>query len=439
MRFERLVIEAGENTFTLDLHPRLTVIGGVAQLERDALINEIVGSLGCGRPGVHLELVADSGNHFAIFRPSGAPHQVVDVDAAIDVTPQFSDDRGNVDLLSRAGLDLRSARNAMRFSSADLVTSSERDRQIRHLSQVNQSELWVAAEAVCSAQRRVDEETEALGTSAEDAEIIELIEARHAHFDERQTTFERRRKATFYLSGFSGIGVVPVASYFGAIAAAPLIAVALIATVASILTWRAAVAAHREEGEALAQAGAQSYLGFHLQRVNGLLSSDRARRDMMQAAEDYRESHRRWSVVAGDIDVNWALRHRDEIDVAVRLRNDVIGVARPGTADLESNDQVAALAHTVTRRLDALRTIGRGGESFPALFDEPFSAVDGTATPALLELLIRSSEHQQVVLLTADEAVCAWARLEAMTGALALVEPSVASRPAAAAQHHHVI
>ncbi len=424
VRFERLVIEAGGNAFTLELHPRLTVVSGVGQMERDALVNELVGSLGSGRAGVHLEVVSDSGSHFAVFRPHGAAHQVVDVDAAVDVTAQFADAEGHVDLLSRVGLDARSAREAMRFSASDLVTSSERDEQVRRLSQVNQAELWVAAEALRSAMLRVDEESEALGTSAEDAAVIELIEARHARFEERETRFEQRRTATFYVSGFAGVGVVPISWYLGLVAAVPLILLALVATAMSVMTWRAMVAAHHDEDEALAGAGAQSYLGFHLQRVNGLLSSDRARRDMMQAAENQRESMRRWSVVAGDIDVGWALLHRDEIDAAVRLRNDVIGVNHPGMTS-ESRNDVGALAHTVTRRLNALRSVGSGNESFPALFDEPFSAIDGTATPAMLELLIRSSEHQQIVLLTADDAVCAWARLEAMTGALSLVEPKV--------------
>ena len=44
--------------------------------------------------------------------------------------------------------------------------------------------------------------------------------------------------------------------------------------------------------------------------------------------------------------------------------------------------------------------------------------------PPLLELLIRSSEHQQIVLLTEDPTIASWARLEAMTGNMSLVEPS---------------
>jgi hypothetical protein len=79
------VIEAGEQTLTLDLHPRLTVIAGVSQMERDGLVAELVGALGTGRSGVHLEILSDSGKRFAIFRPVGARHRVVDVDAARDL------------------------------------------------------------------------------------------------------------------------------------------------------------------------------------------------------------------------------------------------------------------------------------------------------------------------------------------------------------------
>jgi hypothetical protein len=53
----------------------------------------------------------------------------------------------------------------------------------------------------------------------------------------------------------------------------------------------------------------------------------------------------------------------------------------------------------------------------------------------MLELLIRSSEHQQIVLLTDDETVAAWAKLEAMTGALSLVEPAVTRSPATEARY----
>lgn len=426
MHFERLVIEAGDNTFTLDLHPRLTVIGGVGRIEREGLITELIGSLGAGRDGVHLELVADSGARFAVFRPRSSRHRVVDVDSALDVTSEFSDDDGRIDLLGRAGLDARSAREVMRFGQSDLVTTRERDLTIARLAQVNQNELWVAAEALRLAQRRLDDEAAAVGSSAEDAEVIERIEQRHAEFEQAQAHLERYRKHTFVVSALAALGVVPAVLTLGLLAAVPLMVIAAASTLLSIHMWRKYDRAQVAEEEALAAAGAQSYLGFHLQRVNGLLSSDQARKRLMQASEEHREAQKRWQVIAGEVELNWALANRSEITSAVKLRQDVVslGMTHGGTEAAEG-ERTAALAQAIVSRLNELRTLGPGGESFPALLDEPFAAVEDSITPSLVELLVRSSQHQQIVLFTEDDAVCQWARLEAMTGAIGLVEPAV--------------
>ena len=424
MKYERLVIEAEGNTFALEFHPRLTVIGGVGRLERDGLVNELVGSLGSGRSGVHLELLADNGNRFAVFRPRGATHRVVDVDAAIDVTHQFTDESGAVDLLARAGLDVRAAKATMRCTASDLMTSSERDQLTRRLAQVNQNGLWLAAEALRSAQSALDEEAASVGSSAEDAEVIEKIEARHAAFETHQARSESVRKTTFLLSGFAAIGVVPAMAFSGYLAAAPLIGIAAMSVITSIAFWRRAIIARRAEGAALAEAGAQSYLGFHLQRVNGLLSSDQARKRLMTAADDHRETLRSWNVIAGDVDVEWAMRNRSQIDAAVQLRHDMVGGGRLPSDNAEDAERATELAHALVTRLAELRRLGNGSESFPAIFDDPFTDVDAELRPALLEMLVRSSDHQQIVLLVDDEATCSWARLESMTGALALIEPS---------------
>ena len=128
MRYERLVIEADDNHFSVEFHPRLTVISGVARLEREGLINELVGALGSSRSGVHAELATDSGGRFAVFRPTGGRHRVIDVEQAEDITRFFANSEGEIDVLARAGLDSRSARRRMRVTPGDLTTSSQTDR-----------------------------------------------------------------------------------------------------------------------------------------------------------------------------------------------------------------------------------------------------------------------------------------------------------------------
>lgn len=422
MQFERLVIESGASSVSFDLHPRLTVIAGMSQMERDGLINEFVGALGNSRSGIHMELVAGNGNRFAVFRPSGAPHRVIDVDHRTDVTQQFSDATGSIDLLSRAGLDVRTARKVMRFGSQDLAETTERGAYIQQLARIEQNELWSAAEALVIADRRMEEEADAVGSSVEDAEVIERIERHHEQFERTQVDNEKVRRMTFLAAGFAALLAVPAAALIGTFAVIPLGLVALAAVAVSIVYWQRMEKARTAEEAALADAGAQSYLGFHLQRVNSLLGSDQGRQRLIRAAEEHRQAAQRWHALAGEVDVNWAVANRAEITGAARLRANVQPFLTP--EDPSSGDRTAAAAHAVLGRLEQLRSLGPGWESFPALLDEPFQGLDSGTLPAMLELLVRSSEHQQIILLSESATVSEWARVEAMTGAIGVIEPS---------------
>jgi len=97
-----------------------------------------------------------------------------------------------------------------------------------------------------------------------------------------------------------------------------------------------------------------------------------------------------------------------------------------------TGDRTAAAAHAVVSRLEFLRTVGPGRESFPALLDETFGQLDEAVLPAMLELLVRSSEHQQIILLSEQAAVSEWAHIEAMTGAIGVIEPTSIVRPTTA-------
>jgi hypothetical protein len=190
----------------------------------------------------------------------------------------------------------------------------------------------------------------------------------------------------------------------------------------SFLEYKRMEQAEQEEADALKAAGAQSYLGFHLQRVNGLLASDQHRKRLMQAAEEHRESVAAWRRLVGDVEVAWALEHRDAIDTAAKLRREVSGLSVSG--DAATTDESGDLAQALLTRLADVRTLGPGGESFPLILDDPLRELTSAQKPALLELLGRASAAQQIVYLTEDDAVAAWARLEALTGEIAVLEPA---------------
>jgi hypothetical protein len=424
VHFERLAIEAGDTTFTLDFHERLTVIAGVGSLERDGLVNELVGALSTGRSGVHLELASDAGARYAIFRPVGAAHRVVDIDRAEDVTRTFTDANGRVNILQRAGLTEQSAKRAMRIASADLASESTREHYVRALAHIDPARLWDVAQKVKDREQRLNDAADAVGSSPEDAELYRTIEARHHEFEAAQAQVERVRQITFLVALAATMLVIPGAIFLGPLVTAPLVLAAVGMGLYSASFWRKLAVARRREEEALRKAGANSYLNFQINRVNGLLSDDHHRRELMQAAEEHRAALIEWQVLAGDVPIEWAMEHRREIADAHHELRATLGVGNAMGVTLRPVDETfAEVAETLRERLAATKTLGAGGESFPTLLDEPIVEAEPATKAEVLEFLVAASASQQIIYLTNDEDVASWARVEALTGQLAIIEP----------------
>lgn len=421
MRFERLVIEADENTFSLDFHPKLTVISGVGRLEREGLISELVGSLSSSRAGVHAEVMADNGNRFAIFRPYGARARVIDVEAAADVSARFADADGHIDLLSVAGLDMRSAKRTLRLTGSDLSASTHHDQIVRRLAMTDHDALWAAANAAKTTERALDQAAAASGSSPEDAAVVARIEERHERFEEAQRRAETFRRASFIAGAVSALAAVPTAMFLGRSLAMIWVIVAATVTAVSFMQNQRMLRARNAEEEALAEAGAQSYLGFHLQRVNGLIDSEQSRRKVMEAKLAHDRAMATWFDIAGDIVPDWAFEYRAEIEAAAEH---IAEVTNPATAMVhDDDDEIAAYAHALMQRLTKVRSIGPAGESLPLVLDDALSGVPAELKAPLLEMLVRASDEQQIVLLTEDADVAGWARVEAITGNVSILEP----------------
>ncbi len=423
MRFERLVIAAGSNLFTLDFHPRLTVVCGVSQLERDVLVGELIGALGSGRPGVHLELVDDRARRLALFRPIGGRHRVVDVDRASDLSARFATAEGGVDMLAGEGLDIRRARRLLRLNADDLAMTSQGGQLIRQLAQMDQATLWAAADGFRAADEALQGEAAATGSLPEDAAVVERIEERHRDFERAKAGREAARERAIRVGAGCAVAAIPVTLYEVTAALLPLL-VTCLALWLSVRARRRLDLAEQEEQAALADAGVGSYLGFQLQRVSGLLSSTQSRHRLLTAADAHRAALVRWHEAAGDVQVEWALEHREEIQAAAQLQRDMstLGTLSSTAPELDG-DVTTDLARALVGRLTELRHAGTSGESYPLLLDDPFVDLASSVKPSLLELLGRAAGSPQVVFFTDDEDVVSWARLEALTGELTLVEP----------------
>jgi hypothetical protein len=427
VHFERLAIEAGGDTFTLGFHERLTVIAGVGRLEREGLENELVGALSSGRSGVHLEIRSDAGGRYAIVRPSGAVHRVVDVDQAVDVTDAFTGADGRVNLLERAGLDVATAHREMRVGAADLTTQSRSDEYLRALAHVDPGRLWDVARKVSDRARGLQRAADDAGSRPEDAELYRQIEKRHQEFEVAEAEFEQVRDKLFAAAAAAVILAIPGIVFVGPVIAVPLLLAAMGAGAWSATYLRATSNARRREEEALQAAGAHSYLSFQINRVNGLLASDHQRRTLMQAAEDHRAAMSEWQLLVGDVPVEWATEHKREVEQAHARLRDAVGVTSPMALHLPAADVTAAeVGATITARLARTRTLGAGGESFPTFVDDAFADLPSSVKVELLGTLADAATGQQVIYLTDDEEVAAWARAQRGTDRIGLVEPTSA-------------
>jgi hypothetical protein len=418
------VIQAGSNSFTLPLHPRLTVIAGVGRLERESLIGELVGALSSSRTGVHAELVQDDGRHIAVFRPEGGRHRVVDIDTASDVSKEFTSIDGRIDLLEHHGVDLRRARRKLRMASTDLASGTQGAALVRQLADCDQQKLWAAAENLRHTDDELQQVAEAVGSAPEDAAIIDKVEQRHHAFENAQERHERFRHKSIVIALACALSAIPIAWFSRITAFGPLF-LASVTVLVSVVFRSAMERTARAEEEALAEAGAQSYLGFHLQRVNGLLSSDANRKKLMTAAADHNKAVAEWKRMANDIQVDWAFEHREEVQAASRLRRDMTALnTMSSTGPDMDDDQTTDLARVLVGRLAEVRHLGVNGESYPLILDDPFVDLDPGMKPSLLELLGHAGGAPQLIFLTEDEDVASWARLEALTGALSIIEPT---------------
>jgi hypothetical protein len=424
VHFERLTIESGDATFTLHLDPRMTVIAGVGPAEREGLIAELVGGLSSGRNGVHLEICSDAGAHYAVRRPAGGTHRVIDLDEDRDVTAAFTSPDGRVNVLERAGLDVRAAKRAMRVTPTDLTTRTEVEERILSLAHVEQSRLWEVAEKVKERETAVADAAGELGDPI-DASVLAEIERRHAEFEVAEADHEAARRVSL-LVGANAAALALLLVLLGSLAlAVPFLLLAVGMTAYSARYWQRMEKARREEELALEAAGAQSFMSFQINRVNGLLANDHHRKQMMKAAEYHRAAVAEWQLLAGDVSVDWALEYRQQIRTsASKLRNS-LGVRNPMAMTMSRAETTTAdLTHALLRRLAEVRSLGAGGESFPIFLDEPFTRVPPELKPELLGVLLDASQRQQVIFLTEDADVASWARLETLAEQLTLVEPA---------------
>ena len=371
-----------------------------------------------------------------MFRPSGSAHRVVDVGAGVELGGRYRQPDGRVSLLTGATFDAGHTRRLLCLeddpTSPDLPGSTA-DRQLAgRLARIAPSVLWPAADDL---RRRTDE----LGVLMADLPVRDagLI----ASLDELATLHEdgerfRRSHRPVQVSGAILAGACALAG--GALWTLPSLAGEDTFTPTALLTLSV--------GAALVAAGDAVVTGRHARRGRrvmaaagladarelaarlGPLADPERRRSFLEAVEAQQEAAAQWYALTAGAPLDWALRNRDRI-ILLAARHHTLGYVDGVVAG--RRDPESALG-AVAERIGELRHAGPTAGALPLILDEPFGGFDPATQRRLLNGVLRLAGTHQILLVSGNPVVEAWAcdpSIEPSIGLARLSPTAPASAP----------
>ena len=434
MELQRLVIEDDSGALAIDFAPGLTVAHHENPAVRSHFVDAVIGCLGTSQPGVHVEMADRSGRHLALFRPRGSAARVIDIDDAIDVSDEFAVD-GVVDVLAATGFDPRGAADLMRVGPDVLQSASSTgtgdDERARRLAQADQRELWRAAEDLLAATERLAQTTESQPVELVRQAIV-LQNATETHEGLQRVERVHRQVLLFgsAVAGACALAAVALVVFDARLqddrwTAKALAALAVAAAVLVLFDRRSVRAARRREREFLAPVGVRSY--DQLVHASPALADAERRGAVLAAAADFQPAMGRWRELAGDANARWANTQRRRIEAVAeqRLR------ARPFLdADLDAGDgQPAPWARALVDRVAWLKHGASAAGSLPLVLDEPFIGLDEAPLGQLLETVGRLAREHQIIMVTGDQRIRAWAEHPSRSREVDAVRLALRPRP----------
>lgn len=184
------------------------------------------------------------------------------------------------------------------------------------LGRVDQETVWRVVDEAVEANRRLEDESLALGgLEAEGlmADAAADLEAAHDAVEAAEQLAEQRRMPAVMAAAGAAALALATLFVFPPLAVLPLLAVAAILSWATVLPKRAFEAAERAEAAVLERHNISSYLGFHIRRVNATLEPG-SRESLEVAAYEQRRALNHFHELAGEeLSPERVLKLRDEI------------------------------------------------------------------------------------------------------------------------------
>ncbi len=412
----------------LRLHPRITVLTGLAPLQRDALTAELESVLGAGRPGLNAELLEESGRILILQRPIGEPDKVIDALNGEDVTAEFRFG-DTVSIAGSVGIDGGELRSYLRLGARNTEADVRHDDLIRRLGKIDQDRLWSAALALAEVEAEVASQSNEPDADDDFEHYVDAIEDCHLAVEQAHERVENSRAALTASSATLAILAFIAALLLHPIAAAPFVLLSIGCAGVSFWHFKKLEEATAAEVEVLNAAGLRSYLTLQLAQVERLTRTKGTDDPAISLNEIHRIARECWELAVGVVPLEWAVKNRSAIQAAAR------GKYPERTEASSPGDAVQRIRH----HLDRIGT--RPGGSLPAILDDPFAILDDYSMATVLSLITDHAHRGQVLIMTEDQRVIDWAeQLAGRSAATVLLlgdrrtpalRPSVHQHPAA--------
>jgi hypothetical protein len=209
--------------------------------------------------------------------------------------------------------EARDRRNALDRKLREQATSTLPEpsdpRVLRLATIADQEALWSARDHLDAANRALQREQLAVGGPASDtvddggvaASIVARIEEAQHAVDEAEGVRQRRLKQCVAGSALASIGCLLIGPSVPVVGLVLLLGAIVGPAVGIGGAWRRLASAQAGERAALADAGAETYLGFHLRRVDAA-TNPASHRGIDAAAMEHRLAVSKWEELAGDVD-----------------------------------------------------------------------------------------------------------------------------------------
>ncbi|MFW2383340.1 MAG: hypothetical protein ACN4GZ_16420 [Acidimicrobiales bacterium] len=415
MRIDRLEVATATDTMEMRLHPRITLVTGLGELERQALTAEIATALGSGRPGLNAELLEDTGRILLVERPVDGPARILDALNGDDVSDSFRNESGSISITESLGVRQNNLRSCLRLGVTALKAEEHTDELVRRLGRLDQDRLWAAALTLAEVEVEVANQAGESESSPSYEMYVDAIEDCHLAVERANARIENTRSALMAsstaLALLAFIGVL----ILHPLAAVPFLALSMACAAASYYNYRQLEQARAAEVQILNEAGLESYFNLQLIQVEALTARPEHRAGVIKLHEIHRYAKECWEELVGVVPLEWAVANRREIEAAARGR---YREAAPITDPAEMVDRIQ-------RHLD--RAGSHLGESLPAILDDPFRILDDFDVAAVLSMITDHAHTGQVILLTDDKRVTGWA--EQLTEGFAAAVLQLGTRP----------